>query len=297
MRATESLYTKIQRDDSLMETLDRGNNEYPFYYYMEDMSQFDFNCVDWHWHKEFEFVWIKKGDVTFYIGDEQLTLHEDQAIMMNSKVLHEMKSVESAIIPNFLFNPELLAAPESALYDKYITPILNSTMNYVVFDNSELWREEILSIIKEIDNGYENRTMNEITTSSLLLKLWSILADNIDLSEYPPRANSEIEVEARLQIMMQYIHANYSSSISLEEIATSANIGKSSALNYFGRILHTSPVNYLIDYRLKQAAQMLLSTSTTISQIAEQSGFDNVGYFCRKFKTIYGMTPTEYRKK
>ena len=57
--------------------------------------------------------------------------------------------------------------------------------------------------------------------------------------------------------MMQFIHENYRRNLSLDEIAAQSMISKSSALNLFRSYLHITPVNYLINYRLKQAALLL----------------------------------------
>ena len=95
--------------------------------------------------------------------------------------------------------------------------------------------------------------------------------------------------------MMQFIQDNYSSSITLDDIASSAQISKSSALNYFNEYLHISPISYLINYRLKKAAYLLRATKATITDIAAQTGFESAGYFCRKFKEKHLTTPGTYR--
>ena len=58
-----------------------------------------------------------------------------------------------------------------------------------------------------------------------------------------------------------------------------------------------TPINYLISYRLKQAALLLTSTEKKIATIAQESGFNGVDHFCRSFKNSYGITPTDYRKQ
>ena len=103
--------------------------------------------------------------------------------------------------------------------------------------------------------------------------------------------------QARLQLMMQFIHLNYSQSISLDDIAEQAMVSKSTALNLFRKYLHITPVNYLINYRLKQAGQLLSKTEKKVSLISSETGFHNVDYFCRLFKKRYKLTPTEYRKQ
>lgn len=57
-----------------------------------------------------------------------------------------------------------------------------------------------------------------------------------------------------------------------------------------------SPIDYVIHFRLKQAARLLDTTENSISSIAQNTDFNNVGYFCRKFKDVYKLTPSQYRK-
>ena len=61
-------YTKIITDEDLMEATLHGSNSYPFQFYYEDLSVFDFNCIEWHWHTELEFIFIESGTVTLWIG-------------------------------------------------------------------------------------------------------------------------------------------------------------------------------------------------------------------------------------
>lgn len=58
-----------------------------------------------------------------------------------------------------------------------------------------------------------------------------------------------------------------------------------------------SPIDYAIRYKLKQAARLLDTTEGSISYIAQSTGFHNIGYFCRKFKEVFKLTPSQYRNK
>ena len=64
-------YTKIITDEDLMEAVLHGSNSYPFQFYYEDLSVFDFNCIEWHWHTELEFIYIESGTVTLWFGEER----------------------------------------------------------------------------------------------------------------------------------------------------------------------------------------------------------------------------------
>ena len=67
-------------------------------------------------------------------------------------------------------------------------------------------------------------------------------------------------------------------------------------MKFFKETMGMSFTQYLNDYRLNIAGQTLRSTTDNISDIAQNTGFDNLSYFTRMFKKKYGMTPGEYRK-
>lgn len=290
-------YNKILTDESLREKNHHGNEEYPFQYYLEDIWLFDFHCIDWHWHPEVEFVFIEKGTAECLIGGSRHILGAGTGIFINSQVIHRFESTESTIIPNIVFSPLLLSQEESLIYQKYIRPILESTIECLIFSYDNPKQKEILDTLVSIFAIQEPGNICEIKTVELLLKLWGMLYGNIGIIENITTPQSSVRTQAQLQIMMQYIHKNYPYQISLEDLAKTVALSKSSVLNIFNKSIHTSPIDYLINYRLKRAAKLLVTTENNIASIARDTGFENTGYFCRKFKEIFQLTPSGYRKK
>ena len=97
--------------------------------------------------------------------------------------------------------------------------------------------------------------------------------------------------------MMQYIQEHYQENLRLEDIGAAVHIGRSLTLQVFQQGIHQSPIAYLIEFRLKQAAKLLTSTEKNVGRIAEETGFESSTYFCRKFRELYGKTPKDYRNK
>lgn len=139
--------------------------------------------------------------------------------------------------------------------------------------------------------------LSPLNTLILTTELWKHLFQNISLERTPAHGAKSIFQASRLQIMLQFIHDHYVEHIGLEDIAAAANISKSSTLEAFRQGIDQSPVSYLIEYRLIQAAILLKNTQKTISDISLVTGFSSAAYFCRKFKIYYKMTPAEYRKQ
>lgn len=290
-------YNKVVTDKNLKETIQHGDNSYPFHFYYDNLALFDFNCIEWHWHAELEFVFIESGTVTFWIDKKQFNLSEGSGVFINSKILHRFHCIEEAIIPNFVCMPSFIAAQDSLIYQKYILPIISSSFTFQIFDNQEPWQAEALSIMQQILAAQDSVSSGELLTSALIQRLWLKIYENADISYTENHKNNSSSSQLRLQTMMQYIHLNYAHNISLDDIARHAIISKSTALNLFRKYLHITPVNYLINYRLKKAVILLSNTDEKINAISDETGFNNVDYFCRTFKKRYHLTPSEYRKR
>ena len=246
-----NVYTKIVTDENLMETQSHGSQNYPFRYYYEHLAQFDFNCIDWHWHTELEFVYVQSETVTAWIGEKQLELPTDSGIFINSKFLHRFSSPEDAVIPNFLCMPSFLAATDSYIYQNYVKPIVSSNIPFWTFRREISWQSRILDLMKQIISAQASGSSCHLLTASLMQQLWLEIYEHTDLSTTSEVTGQFSVNRARLQLMMQFIHENYRRNLSLDEIAAQSMISKSSALNLFRSYLHITPVNYLINYRLK----------------------------------------------
>ena len=239
----QNQFTKTTTDANLMETVHHGSAEYPFRYYYENIALFDFKCIDWHWHSELEFIYIESGNVVFDIGTVHFELNEGNGIMINSKILHRLQSSSDAIIPNFLFQPSFIAPQDSLIYKKYINPVISSSLEYLVFQPDIPWQKKALEIIKTIIAVQETEFNREIIVSMSVQQLWILLLENLTFDQFENMG--AVISRTRLQLMMQYVHAHYSENITLEDIARTANISKSTALHLFQNNLKLTPVKYL----------------------------------------------------
>lgn len=95
---------RITTDETLRETASHGSEEYPFSYYYEDIWDFDFHCIDWHWHPEVEFVYVQHGKADFLVGGNRYVLSSGDGIFINSQVIHRFEAEDSTIIPNIVFH-------------------------------------------------------------------------------------------------------------------------------------------------------------------------------------------------
>lgn len=96
---------------------------------------------------------------------------------------------------------------------------------------------------------------------------------------------------------INYIEQNFQNDISIEDIAAVCGINRS----YFGKIFRNSigrsPQEFLMNYRMVKATELLKLTSLSIAAIGSAVGYENPLHFSRAFKTIYGVSPREWRNQ
>lgn len=96
---------------------------------------------------------------------------------------------------------------------------------------------------------------------------------------------------------LNYIEQNFQNDISIEGIASFCGLNRS----YFGRIFRDgvgkSPQEFLMNYRMVKAAELLKLTDLSIADIGNAVGYPNQLHFSRAFKNIYGISPREWRSK
>jgi AraC-like DNA-binding protein len=94
-----------------------------------------------------------------------------------------------------------------------------------------------------------------------------------------------------------YILKNVVSSIDFTQLAQELGIGYSSFRHHFKQQTGFSPAAFQNSIRIGRAQDLLLSTDSSVAEVAEQSGFESVYYFSRFFTKKTGLSPTAYRYK
>lgn len=96
---------------------------------------------------------------------------------------------------------------------------------------------------------------------------------------------------------LNYIEQNFQNDISVEGIASFCGLNRT----YFGRIFKetvgSSPQQFLLNYRMAKAAELLKLTTLSISDIGNAVGYPNQLHFSRAFKNVYGISPREWRNR
>lgn len=122
-----------------------------------------------------------------------------------------------------------------------------------------------------------------------------ILAYLFDEAELIPRDSSgSTDVSHQL---ISYISAHFQEPLSLDRIARDLHFNKYYISRVFTGKLHCGFSEYVSRLRLEYAAQQLLSTDKSVTEIWQDAGFESQKTFNRTFLACYGVTPTNYRSR
>ncbi len=306
--------------ENFQELIQHGKADFPIQYYVNSLHLAG-NHVPLHWHPNLEFFVVHCGRVRVQAGNSEIILEQGEGIYLNTNCLHSYESCggEPCYCPNVVFQPEFIAPVNSVINTRYVMPLtLNSRLPYVVLDRGAEWKRSILERldrvfamlqeygeisrygeIPSLDFGCPagERECFEIRVQCELNRAWELLYLHRGEIELAPPVKNEHILQIRMQKMICYIQEHYAEDVSLQDIANSASISRSEASRCFQSYLHTSPVSYLLKYRVERSMQLLRDNNMTVEAVALECGFSSSAYFCKIFRSHTGMTPKQYLSK
>lgn len=254
---------------------------------------------DLHWHDELQFTIVTKGKIGMRVNGIDHELESGEAIFINKGALHVSKElIHNSNYVTFNFSEKLIGFNADSNMDRnYVQPFTNSFLFSLVLKQDSTWQREIIDKLFEIKQIFEQEKYYgwEYEISVKTTQLWFTLISNVTLTNEESLKIFKQQQE-RMQLMVSYIHQNYSDSLSLQTIAASAHISPSECNRSFKRTVHMTAYDYLIHYRLKKSCELLVTTEYSITEIADYTGFNHVNHFIQSFKKHYQLTPKQYRK-
>ena len=286
-------------DETGRELLTYGTKDYPIAFFDDDLTRVS---VPYHWHDELELVILTEGSVRVRIAGSEFTLKAGDGFFANSGILHaETLTTPTGHQHALVFSPRIISPCEDLVWKKYVMPVLgNPQIPFLWLKASVPWHKEILNLGETAWNqgAYETKD-HPLEVRFSLSKVFSCIADHMeDMEKESPYTSAFQRDELRIKKILVYIENNYGANVTLNDIAKSANISASTCLRLFSTVLGTTPIKYLMTFRLQKAVEELKrANGRSISDIAFSCGFSDASYFNRCFRKEYGVTPSDYISK
>lgn len=250
-----------------------------------------------HWHNDLEFTLMLKGNMSYSINGDSYDIKENECIFVNSQHMHYGYSKDGSDCEFIciLLNTNLFSQL-SIIKNNYLDTLFNDTTNaYSILRQSVFWQKDCIEKIKEIyqlctekTDGFELQVISIV--HSLIYLLYKFLKDK----------NSKSILQKKnlkaMHDMTGFIQENFQKKLTLEEIAYSGHVSRSSCCSIFQDFLNKTPITYLTEYRLEKSLKLLQFTSYSITEIALQCGFTGSSYYTEIFHKKMRCTPSQYRK-
>ena len=278
----------------LKENKPHGTKDDPFSTYHIQNGGQSFQ-IPVHWHDELEIIYVKSGFLTVNISGENYIGKPGDAFVVSPGNLHFMGSQTGTVdYFTFLFPLKYIAfRSDDMLDDKLIEP-LNSghlMISPEIKDTVKEQCEQLAGVYAaEIDKS-ESKITSQIRKKIILLQFINELWKKGFIVENDTTGRNTVEKE-----MVSYIQQNYTGKILLREFGEQFHLSEKYISRYFKEHFHITLSQYVTYLRLEHAKQMLQETDISVTEVAMQSGYQNISYFIRSFKKTYGVSPLKYRK-
>ncbi|HXB08698.1 MAG TPA: AraC family transcriptional regulator [Puia sp.] len=251
----------------------------------------------WHFHPEFEIVYVPHGRGKRFIGHKASRYTGGDLVLLGPNILHN----------TFNFGFESPAAG----YEEYVIQFKREQIETM----TERF-PEFAGIAKLLDGagtgiaitgkakhrlGALIKKMHHLPPFPRLMQLFSVLREmSLTPDTQDLKARESLPLSAvhsgRIQQVYQIIQTRYQDDVSTRQIAGDLAMTESSFCRFFKQATGKTLKQSLTEVRIQKACLLLTGSDLPIATVASHAGFNNVSLFNRAFKTLTKSTPQQYRR-
>ena len=244
-----------------------------------------------HCHEFFQMVGILSGSGTIQIDDKKYDIQKEHFYLFKPQEIHSIRCSDEAKNQLKLMDIKF-SITDALLFEQLID--LGNCFTVNDFNFIRIYFDKIINESNERQPFYY-----PLINCHLYEILIRIIRDKTGYRQSGP-AVSEINGQKTwkgvdIEALLNYVHGNYSTIITLDDLSEMAKINKTTLIGIFKDVFHTTPIRYINSFRLERAKELLTNTDISISEIAELIGFQSIHNFSRHFKGKENCTPIEYR--
>ena len=256
-----------------------------------DLSDFFF----WHFHPEFELVFIEGADGNRHVGSHNSRFKESDLVLIGSYIPHlnfdyGIKTTYEKIVvhmpPDFL-KTDFATTPELAS----IHQLMEDSKKGVAFGNQT--KSQIGVRLKNLDG------LNSFEQFLEMIGILNVLAHARDkelLHATAVKNQFNTKDTDRLDRIHDFIDEHYQRRIDIQEVADLSHLSKPAFCRYFKKMTRLTFTQFVNHYRIDKAKKLLLS-GKNVTETCFASGFESLSYFNRTFKKITGTNPISFRSR
>jgi len=246
-----------------------------------------------HYHDFYE-IYIQDNQTRDHIvSNKYYKLNPHDVMLLKPNILHQSISLDPHTRSLVYFTDDFLKRYFTA---ETIQRFL-SVFQYSLISLSTENYYKATNIIREMQKEEETNPDNTLFIN--LAELFLVIIKNT--KQYPPTAEDRSVINTHenddsISPLISYVHENFLSLKNIDEIASTFYITPSHMCRTFKKLTGYTVIQYINILKIQRACRLLQETSKSVTDIALDCGFNSTMYFCKTFKSILNITPSEYRK-
>ena len=275
---------------SFNEIKQHGTEDFPYQLYKVDKNHPRYIMAT-HWHSSIELIRVLSGELQVTLEDQTITCTSGDILLVNSEVIHGAIP-KNCVYRCLVFNPAFLKTGNDRC-----NLFLENLLMQEYFLCEKIQDEEVRQIVCDMMQAMEEQkdgyTFKVIGLSAMLFGV--IQEKGLFSKEH--HTGKDTQKIHKLKKVLKFMRDNFSEEITLDDMARVADLSTKYFCSFFKNMTGTTPVKYLLAYRVECAARKLIGSDDSITKIAYDCGFNDLSYFIKTFKDLKKITPKNYRKK
>ena len=268
----------------------RGTLDFPLKHYHVSPSHPRY-VMALHWHIEFELIRVRRGNFKMTLNEEEVLVTQGSSLLLLPGTLHS-GIPKDCIYECIVFDIDILVTKNDST-SKLIQTLKNQEADaYYHFPSTDTAIAQVVdSIFDSISSKGEG--YQAVALGGIYQLVGLIFNRNYNKSNAPV-SGSQYRRISQLRTVLTFFDANYHRTLTLEEIAQCVDMSPKYFCRFFKEMTHRTPMDHLNYYRIERACHQLLTSDLSITEIAYDSGFNDLSYFIKTFKRYKGTTPKKY---
>lgn len=253
-----------------------------------------------HYHDFVELVFILNGQAIQVLEGNEYNVTAGDVFVFQGYQRHYFKHADTVEIVNVMFNaindPHIISDSLQRMEGFKALFILEPRFrSRHRFKNMlHLTRDELVTVEMILNTMFAEQEQKKEGYETILVNRF------VELIIMLSRFYSEIKTTKanalfRISKAIDYIENHYAENISIESLSEKVFMSNRSFIRNFRKAVGLSPINYLKQVRLQNAAKLLRENDLMIEEIALNCGFSGSNYFIKCFREAYGITPNKFR--
>ena len=246
---------------------------------------------DWHstlhTHPFTELFYVVDGKGEFNIQGQRFPVKANDFVIINPQVEHtELSSPDEPL--------EYIVLGIRGLSFSNLTPVSEGGHPFSFFN----LRDEQKDILRYLNAMVQEATSQQMSYELVCHNLLEILLIKILRHQhFDLEVGKQSKATKDISFIKHCLETYYHESIQLEDLASMTHLSRFYISHSFKKEIGMSPMEYLIDIRIKESKILLRTTNYSISQVADIVGFTTPTYFSKQFRKSTGISPTDYREQ